>query len=380
LALYQRKESGMFWYDFTVDGTRHRGSTESKKLAEARVIESQLIAKAKEYGSEEVRPKRAPILRDFSSRFLDWVENSRLEPASKRYYKYGWSLIASTALTAMQISRITPDDADAIRFFRAQQQAGSEALVLCSPQYTNQALRTLKRMLSKAVEWKLMRLAPKIKLVKVRGRDALIDPKTESILIEKLQEPVRHPRTQRLREQLRDILIIAQDTGMRPSEIFRVRIEHIDWSAKRIWNPYGKTDKARRFVGMSERMEMVLSARCGEQRDGWLFPSTRSKSGHVNSIAVGFRAPRRRTGVSERIVPYSARHTYGTYALEATGNTFAVADSMGHANLQSMKPYQHTRLDPVRDAINRRNQEIGSRHVLRHVALNDGKEAAVRNR
>ena len=76
--------------------------------------------------------------------------------------------------------------------------------------------------------------------------------------------------------------------------------------------------------------------------------------------------------MNKRIVPYSARHTYGTYALEATGNMFAVADSMGHASLQSMKPYQHTRLDPARDAINRRNQEIGSRHG----AENAGKEAA----
>ena len=359
MALYQRKDSGMFWYDFIVDGTRHRGSTESKRLAEARVIESQLIAKAKEYGSDEVRPKRAPILRDFSSRFLDWVENSRLEPASKRYYRYGWSLIASTGLAAMQISRITPDDADAVRFFRSHKKAGSEILVPCSPQYTNQALRTLKRILSKAVDWKLMRMAPKIKLAKVRGRDALIDQTTESILIEELQQPVKHRRTQRLREQLRDILFIAQDTGMRPSEIFRIRIEHIDWRGKRIWNPHGKTDKARRFVGMSERMETVLLARCGQEREGWLFPSEPSRTGHVNSVAVGFRALRRRTGVSEQIVPYSARHTYGTYALEATGNTFAVADSMGHADLQSMKPYQHARLDTVRDAINRRNQKAG---------------------
>lgn len=376
MALYQRKDSGMFWYDFTVDGIRHRGSTESKRIAEARVIESQLIAKAKEYGSEEVRPKRAPILRDYSSRFLDWVESSRLEPASKRYYKYGWSLIATTALAAMQISRITPDDAEAARFFRDQRKAGSEILVPCSAQYTNQALRTLKRMLSKAVEWKLMRIAPKIRLAKVRGRDALIDPKTESVLIEELQQPVKHRRTQRLREQLRDVLIIAQDTGMRPSEIFRIRIEYIDWSERRIWNPYGKTDKARRFVGMSERMETLLSARCGKRCDGWLFPSNHSKTGHINSVAVGFRALRRRTGVNEKIVPYSARHTYGTYALEATGNTFAVADSMGHASLQSMKPYQHTRLDPVRDAINRRNQETGSRHVSSHVAENAGREAA----
>ncbi len=261
------------------------------------------------------------------------------------------------------------------RFFRAQQEAGSEILVPCSAQYTNQALRTLKRMLSKAVEWKLMRIAPKIKLARVRGRDALIDQTTESILLEELQQPVTHPRTQRLRAQLRDILIIAQDTGMRPSEIFRIRIEHLDWTGKRIWNPYGKTDKARRFVGMSERMEKVIAARFGREREGWLFPSGQSKTGHVNSVAVGFRAMRRRTGVSERIVPYSARHTYGTYALEATGNIFAVADSMGHANLQSMKPYQHTCLDSVRDAINRRNQEISSRHVPE----NDEKETAVKD-
>ena len=52
--------------------------------------------------------------------------------------------------------------------------------------------------------------------------------------------------------------------------------------------------------------------------------------------------------------------------MEATGNTLTVADSMGHADLQSMKPYQHALLGTVRDAINRRNQETGSRHVLRH--------------
>ena len=76
-------------------------------------------------------------------------------------------------------------------------------------------------------------------------------------------------------------------------------------------------------------------------------------------------------------MPYSARHTYGTFAMEATGNTLTVADSMGHADLQSMKPYQHALLGTVRDAINRRNQETGSRHVLRHVVEKVGNDAGV---
>ena len=250
MALYRRKNSSAYWYDFTVDGKRYRGSTETSKITQARAYESSLISKAKESGSDAVRPVCAPA--------------------------------------------------------------------------------------------------------------------TERTLLEGLETPVNHGRTQRLREQIRDFLVIAQDTGMRPKEILRMRIEHIDWDNRRIWNPHGKTAKSRRFVPMSHRMKDVLEARCGKQKDGWVFPSDRSKSGHLNSIAVGFRALRERVGVSNKIVPYSARHTYGSFTMEATGNIFAVADSMGHVDVQSMKPYQHPRLEPLREVIDRRNEANGSRHVLRH--------------
>ena len=366
MALYRRKNSSAYWYDFTVDGKRYRGSTETSKITQARAFESSLISKAKESGSDAVRPVRAPVLRDHAIRFLDWVTASKLEPNSKRYYEYGWKLIAVTPLAGMQISRITPDDAEAVRFHRTVEKDGVTTTIECSAQYTNQALRTLKRMLSKALEWKLITSVPKIKLSKAYGRDTLIDPATERTLLEGLETPVNHGRTQRLREQIRDFLVIAQDTGMRPKEILRMRIEHIDWDNRRIWNPHGKTAKSRRFVPMSQRMKDVLEARCGKQKDGWVFPSDRSKSGHLNSIAVGFRALRERVGVSNKIVPYSARHTYGSFTMEATGNIFAVADSMGHVDVQSMKPYQHPRLEPLREVIDRRNEANGSRHILRH--------------
>lgn len=55
-------------------------------------------------------------------------------------------------------------------------------------------------MLSKAKEWKLITTVPKVKMSKAYGRDTLIDP----------------------------------DTGMRPKEILRMRIEHIDWANRRV--------------------------------------------------------------------------------------------------------------------------------------------------
>jgi len=124
LSLYRREDSGVFWFDFTVDGTRHRGSTETKKQSEAKAIEAALVVKAKEQGSDAVRPVRAPILRDFAQRFLEWVEKSRLEPNTKRYYEFGWKLVATTDLANMQISRITPDDTGATRFLRVIEKDG----------------------------------------------------------------------------------------------------------------------------------------------------------------------------------------------------------------------------------------------------------------
>jgi integrase len=50
------------------------------------------------------------------------------------------------------------------------------------------------------------------------------------------------------------VLIMIQDTGMRSEEVFRIRIENINWSRRLIFNPNGKTKAARRHVPISERL------------------------------------------------------------------------------------------------------------------------------
>jgi site-specific recombinase XerD len=90
------------------------------------------------------------------------------------------------------------------------------------------------------------------------------------------------------------------------------------------------------------------------------FPS-RGKSGHLMSISGSFHGARERAGLDSRIVPYSARHTYATYVVRATGNLFAVRDQMGHVDIKSMAPYQHQQTDDLVAAINKRNADRGAR-------------------
>ena len=245
--------------------------------------------------------------------------------------------IRSTPLMGMNLDRITTEELDSLAL------AGS-------PSYVNQALRTLRRLLGKAAEWKVIAVAPGVKLMKEVGREMTIDPETEAKLIAVAKQPMK------------DVLIVIQDTGMRPEEVFRIRIENINWSQRLIFNPNGKTKEARRHVPISERMLDLLMVRCSDKREGWLFPSGRAKAGHLTTVAKQFRDAPSKAGLPGSLVLYCARHTFGTAAYGATGNLAMVMNIMGHTDVRTAMRYQHPVLDSVREAIDQRNLRHKPRH------------------
>jgi integrase len=373
LSLFQPPDSRYWWYQFYFEGERYRESTKQTKKTAAAVIEARARARVEEGRASDLQRKKAPILRDFAVEFLEWVNKSqRLSPNGKRYYQYGWRLLHNSQLAGMRLDQVSQDVAESFIFKRPvldrkkrdnegryevkKDENGKTVMIDCTGHYTNQALRTLKVMQGKAIEWKKLRERPKITLTNAPGRDRMIDDQAEDGLEQAYGEPIKHRQTKRMREQAWLVMVILQDCGMRPDEVFPMRIENIYWKQNRIWIPEGKTDNARRYAAMSERMKGMLTSWCGGRKEGWVFPSSRSKSGHLTSIAKGFQAARDRAGLDKKLVPYSARHTYGTYTMEKSKNAFAVSKSMGHADLKSMEPYQHQELEPLREAINQRNQ------------------------
>ncbi|HEV2115382.1 MAG TPA: site-specific integrase [Terriglobales bacterium] len=337
MSLYKR---GDIWhYDFMIAGCRYRGSTHEATETRARKIESMLMAEAAKVQSP-IALRRSPLLADFAPRFLRWVENSALEANTKRYYNVGWARLQSTCLPNLPINRINSEEVDAVKLDGA-------------PAWVNQALRTLRRMLGKAMEWKLLAVAPRIRLRKEYGREDIIDAASEAKLLANAKQP------------LRDVLIIMQDCGARPEEVFRIRVENINWNTRTIFNPHGKTRKARRHLPISDRMMDLLLLRCGDRKEGWLFPSKRAECGHLTTVAKQFREARATAGLPNSLVLYCARHTFGTTAYAATGNLAAVMDAMGHQDVRTTIKYQHQDLGIIREAINLRNL----RHKERHSGL-----------
>jgi integrase len=126
------------------------------------------------------------------------------------------------------------------------------------------------------------------------------------------------------------VLIIVQDTGMRPSEIFRLRWKFLNWHDRVSVIPFGKTRNSRRMVPMSERVARVLLKRMPlNAKVGWVFPST--------TVAKQFEQARSDAGLPKAVVLYCTRHTFGTCALEKTGNLAAVMKALGARLLPDLR-------------------------------------------
>jgi hypothetical protein len=115
-------------------------------------------------------PNKPTALGQLADRFLTWVDSGRLEDMTKKFYRNGWRLLKATFVQEMRVDQITGDCAEQLKF------PGSAANANC-------ALRTLRRMLHKAEEWKMIGHAPKIKMMKEHGRHLRLDDEAEKKLL-----------------------------------------------------------------------------------------------------------------------------------------------------------------------------------------------------
>jgi integrase len=319
---------------FTVRGQRYRGSTGETKMVRATKVASMKLARAVEQG--DLFYTKPTVLAEFSQRFQSWLDEVRLEEKTRKYYRNGCRLLKATPIFGMRLNEITTEDAERVNFPGS---AGN----------TNCALRTLRRMLHKAEEWKLIARAPKIKLMKEHGRSQRLDDDAEKKLLAAIARCKWRVRTQEL---FRDIIVLMRDTGMRNErELFQMRIENLDWNNRTIFVPDSKTPEGRRLVPMSRRVFDILKKRCGTRTDGWVFPSKRSASGHLSSICNLFQQARSGAGLPKELVLYCARHDYGSRVLTRTGNLAAVMHTMGHRDVRTAMHCQHPELELVRAAL-----------------------------
>ena len=193
------------------------------------------------------------------------------------------------------------------------------------------------------LERSLIAKVPKLHTVREIPRDVTYSKQQEDCLLALAAQP------------LREVAMIIFDAGMRPEEVFRMQVRHIDFMGRNITVEHGKTTKARRCVPLSDRcMEMLKERISGKDPEDWVFPSARAQSGHIVTVEKQFLMVRAQMGLDKRFVLYSARHTFGTH-VSGTGNLKLAMTVLGHSDVRTSMRYMHPETELIREIINQKN-------------------------
>lgn len=224
----------------------------------------------------------------------------------------------------------------------------------------NSNLRVLRRVLGLAVDWHVLTVMPKMKLLRGEQiRDRVVSHEEERKYLAVAAEP------------LASIVTVLFDTGLRTDECFRLRWEGISWVNGQhgtLAVTHGKSSAARRVLPMTPRVRAVLESRWLAARKpdtGYVWPSETS-TGYIHDETVR-RAHLKAMDAAgvDHFVLHSLRHTFLTRLGEAGVDAWTLARIAGHSSIKMSMGYVHTSATNMSEAISR----LGG-HKSGHSGLN----------
>jgi integrase len=237
------------------------------------------------------------------------------------------------------------------------------------PSSVNGSLRTLRRALKLAEEWKLIIKAPKIKLLTSEHcREFVISD-------EVLTKMLAHDDCTELLSVLIPFLI---DTGLRISEALALTWEHVGLKPKQgarlgwIYVDKGKSKYAKRHVPLTARSLSVLTRVQKGSKSPFVFPAENGEQLSRHWPSEQFRTLRDAMKLPKDCVIHACRHSFCTRLGEAGADAFVIQRLAGHSSITISQRYVHPTPARLEDAIGKlsaynlptEGKTQGSKHEL----------------
>lgn len=149
-------------------------------------------------------------------------------------------------------------------------------------------------------------------------------------------------------EPLKDFFLLCLFVGQRRSNVQAMRWDEIDLNAGR-WTLIQKGGGSL-TVPLSDVAMRILNAR--ERISPWVFPSNRSRSGHLMEPKGVWARVIKAAGITD-VRPHDLRRTLGSWQAVGNVSELIIGKSLGHAPGSSATAiYARLHLDPVRKAVN----------------------------
>lgn len=335
-GIYKRKDRPGLWISWIdAQGRRRRRKTDADNTHQARSALSAELVKVEQARVLGFAAPGDETFNDVAQRFLTH-QKARL---TQRAYEREKGIIEGHLIPffACKLSAIRRVDI---------QRYVTKRSGMVSAHSVQKELNILKHLLRLAVEWEIIPFHPAqgVKSPKVpAGRVRYLQPKELRALIEACPPWLRH------------IVAIAASTGMRRSEILKLRWLDVDLEHNRILLPQTKNGDGR-IVYLNQSAQAVLnSLPYGDETK----QTDRLFSGFTpDQVTVTFR----RVCARLEIVNFrfhDLRHTAASWLRMQGADIHTVAQLLGHKDLRMAARYQHLSPAFLADAVNRLDAVFG---------------------
>jgi integrase len=328
-------DSGVWWVQyFDENGRRHREKIGPKRLAMEVYQKRKTAIRERRFFPERLRRRDwllSEVIDDYLARNrnkLRWFDH---------YERYG--AIWKAAFPGRTLTQIVPGDVE--RYVAARRQDVAPATV-------NRELAFLRRVYNVAID---------------DGR-AEINPVKSKIFFRENNARVRFlgdDEQTRLRDAVGPdvwpLVAIALHTGLRRSEQFNLRWEHVDFTTGILTVPRSKHGEARR-VPMNDTVRDILRTFPSRLKAAWVFPSATGETplDACNFVRRVF-VPALRAARIEGFRWHDLRHTFASRLTMAGVDLRTVQELMGHKSLAMTLRYAHLSPAHQLDAVQRLNAE-----------------------
>lgn len=151
MAVYKRGRT--YWYEFIVDGEKHRGSTKLRNYGAAKDYEAKVRTEVIEHGVGIVRTKKAPRLSEYVPVVMQAIrEEHGTRPRTVEYYDDAFNRVL--AYSPLANARLDKIDDELIGKFKSRE---LKEVAICT---ANHSLRALRRALRYAYKKNYLRRPP----------------------------------------------------------------------------------------------------------------------------------------------------------------------------------------------------------------------------
>jgi len=300
-----------------MNGTRYRKSTGKTKRREAEEVLDSEREKAKAGDSAGIRKVKTSKLVDLAEEYLKWAER-------QRSYK-------DKELGIRQLVDVFGNHDVEDLSTREIEQWQSRRLKYNKPSTVNRLLAVLKHMVNKGTQWGM---ASDSTLKQIRNVKMLAENnrRLRFLSIEECQRLIEC-----CHKDLKPIVIVALNTGMRRGEIFRLKWEQVDLRHGFILLDVTKNGE-RREIPINTTLEYLFKEMPHSVESVYVFAGKTGKP--LTDIKKGFHTALRKAGISDFRF-HDLRHTFASHLVMAGIDLTSVKELLGHKSLTMTMRYSH---------------------------------------